>query len=599
MKIISEIQRFNGDKRLNKLNYLYERNSFLDSLSISRREMSHSSFLADLLKEDSFHELGSLPLQLFLETVLRRAIMQNTRLIEKPCKEVMFPSLKSAILSGSLSLSDIDVNTEVSFRDKNDNSGRVDIMVSCRTKPLPRENGKDVEFLNIIIENKIYAKEQDRQTDKYYNHFNAFLKNNASDKVDVSTRKAGPRALYNLYVYLTPASPAEIDQLKQPESNCKECVQICYQDLLDYVIDPLLESPNLSARGRFYLEEYRRSLGVSFDKIEVNDITKAGKKQLTWKTTIMAIGNKESEELCQFWNDHLDLLTAAVNEKNSSEDDEDDDDPGKRTLYDYKGQPFSMGRLVQAVIIDHLPDYEVAELNDLFKDIVGSIVTTQAKANYFEETCDVRTKDLCTVCIFKQWSEKGPYKFSDFCKKAKELGWYEMKEFKKSVLSAEESMILVDFYNKHEKLITTMMEVIRRSSRAGFSESVEALTRRTASHRDRTTYSVTLHSNNRTLRKLSRGKLVLAVLRDYITQEDCTKEKLLSTFNLPKNALKEYHEEKEKGMSGFFANESEWLKLDDGDYMVAIGWKANDLKNFIEAASALLYDINSSELENK
>ena len=87
MNIISEIQRFNGDKRLNKLNFLYERNSFLDSLSISRREMSHSSFLADLLKEDSFHELGSLPLQLFLETVLRRAIMQNTCLMEKPCAD--------------------------------------------------------------------------------------------------------------------------------------------------------------------------------------------------------------------------------------------------------------------------------------------------------------------------------------------------------------------------------------------------------------------------------------------------------------------------------------------------------------------------------
>ena len=37
MNIVSEIQRFNGDKRLNKLNFLYERNSFLDSLSTSRR----------------------------------------------------------------------------------------------------------------------------------------------------------------------------------------------------------------------------------------------------------------------------------------------------------------------------------------------------------------------------------------------------------------------------------------------------------------------------------------------------------------------------------------------------------------------------------
>lgn len=40
MNIVSEVQRFNSDKRLNKLNFLYERNSFLDSLSTSRREES-------------------------------------------------------------------------------------------------------------------------------------------------------------------------------------------------------------------------------------------------------------------------------------------------------------------------------------------------------------------------------------------------------------------------------------------------------------------------------------------------------------------------------------------------------------------------------
>ena len=77
------------------------------------------------------------------------------------------------------------------------------------------------------------------------------------------------------------------------------------------------------------------------------------------------------------------------------------------------------------------------------------------------------------------------------------------------------------------------------------------------------------------------------------------REKLLSSFNLPQNALKGCNKEHNKGISGFFANESDWLKLEDGDYMVAIGWKANDLNNFIKAASALLYDINSSDQENE
>ena len=104
MNVHSEIQRFNADPRIGYLHSMYESNSFMNCLSVSRREMSHSRFLSELLKEESFHDAGTLPLQLFLEAVLDRAIKQGTRLKEHPEKAVMFPSLKSAILARSLSL---------------------------------------------------------------------------------------------------------------------------------------------------------------------------------------------------------------------------------------------------------------------------------------------------------------------------------------------------------------------------------------------------------------------------------------------------------------------------------------------------------------
>ena len=75
------------------------RGLFLNCLSVSRREMSHSKFLAELFKEDSFHGIGTLPLQLLMEVILDRAIKQDTRLIECPDKKVMFPSFKSAIMA--------------------------------------------------------------------------------------------------------------------------------------------------------------------------------------------------------------------------------------------------------------------------------------------------------------------------------------------------------------------------------------------------------------------------------------------------------------------------------------------------------------------
>ncbi len=565
----------------------------MNCLSVSRREMSHSRFLSELLKEDSFHDAGTLPLQLFLEAVLDRAIKQDTRLKEHPEKAVMFPSLKSAILARSLSLSDIVVSPEVDFSDGNDNSGRVDILISCRVKPLRREDGKDVKFLNIIIENKVYAGECDQQTEKYYQHFNAFLKNKAEEQVDISTRKGGPRSLYNLYVYLTPAVPSDIEALKEPECDCKEFVQICYQDILDRVLDPLLEQKDLSPRGRFFIEEYRRSLGVSFENVEVSSQEKGGAKKLRINTIIMAVSRKESEELCKFWSDYKDLFKAAINEKNRQEDDDDNDDDStsKRILYEYHEQPFTMSRLVEAIILDHLPEHSMEEMNQLFKGVVGcGIISKDAKSSYFEEIKEIQTRTRETIGVFKQWTENGQYKFKDFCAKVKELRWYEVKEYKKKRLSPEDSMMVVEFYTKYEKLITTAMEVIRRAKKDDISNDVEALMKRTKSHRDRSTYSVTLHANNKTLRNLSRGRLVLTVLQDYVSEVPSTIKELTKFFYLPMNGLKLFDPNKPSN-TVYFDRDVDMLPLSDGTYLVKKGWDNKVLKKFIESANNQQYQI--------
>ena len=579
MNYTAEIQRFNADKRISQLHSKYEKGAFLNCLSVSRREMSHSKFLAELFKEDSFHGIGTLPLQLLMETILDRAIKQDTRFIECPDKKVMFPSFKSAIMARNLSLSDIEVTTEECVSDKDGNNGRVDILVTCRVKPLMRENGKPVEFINIIIENKIYAQEDDRQTEKYYKHFNAFLKNKG--------------ALYNLYVYLTPAAPSEMEGLKEPLSKCKECVQICYQDILDRVLIPLLEQESLSPRGRFFIEEYQRSLGVSYDNVEIYT-QEGGAQKRKVNTVIMAISKKESDELCQLWSDYEDLFKAAINEKNRQDDDDCDDDnssnTNKRVRYEYKGQPFTMGRLVEAVILDHLPEYSTDNMNQLFKDVVNcGIVTKNPQSSYFARIEEIKTKDVCSICVFKQWTKNGPYQFSDFCNKVKELGWYEVKEYKEEQISPEDSLMLVDFCTKHEKLLTTAMEVIRREHKDGIGSDVEALIKRTKSHRNRSTYCVTLHANNQTLRNLSWGRLVLTVLQDYASEESSTIDNLIKTFALPKNVLRIY----EKDIpSGYFDKDVDMLSLaDDSRCLVKKGWTIKDLQTFIEAAKGVQYRI--------
>ncbi|MBQ5839617.1 MAG: hypothetical protein IIW42_06290, partial [Bacteroidaceae bacterium] len=160
----------------------------------------------------------------------------------------------------------------------------------------------------------------------------------------------------------------------------------------------------------------------------------------------------------------------------------------KRVRYEYKGQPFTMGRLVEAVILDHLPEYSTDKMNQLFKDVVNcGIVTKNPKSSYFERIEEIKTKDVCRICVFKQWTESGQYQFSDFCNKVKELGWYEVKEYKEEQISPEDSLMLVEFCTKHEKLLTTAMEVIRSEHKDGIGSDVEALLKRTKSHRNRST----------------------------------------------------------------------------------------------------------------
>ena len=599
MNIISEIQRFNADQRINKLHLMYEKNALLNCLSVSRREISHSMFLSELFKEDSFHEAGSQPLQLLLETILYRAIKQDTRISETN-NEVIFRSLKSAILARDLNICDIQVSTEESFNDKSGNNGKVDILITCRVRPLQRENNnKCVEFLYIIIENKIYSKENDSQTQKYYEHFNAFLKNNASNLVDTSLRKGGPRSIHNLYVYLTPASPAEIEDHTNIKCACKEYVKICYQDILDFILDPLLSNPYISQRGKFFIEEYRRSLGFSFENVESCQKSKSKTKI---NTAIMAIGKAECEELTQLWEDYSELFVAAINETNRSEDEENEDDTeddnnkgndGKLTRYDYKGQPFFMGPLVKTIINDHLPEYTFDEINNEFSNVVRNIVRKESNNTCFGYKSKNCTKDNEYVYIVKQWGEN---RFSKFCEVAKQLWNYDCQEYKERVPDPEESTMLKAFYNKYEKLINTTMEVIKYSGNKELCDNIDTLIKRTVIRRSRIKYSVTLQSNNQTIRNLSLGRLILTVLQEHITNttEALGYDDIIKIFGIPKESLIPYRSER---TSGYFTDDSEIIMLENNEqYILRKSWKEDDkTEQFFEKAKELQYRIDKLE----
>ena len=157
---IQRILEFNRDPLVRQLMNLYGTPSLFDVLDVSRREMSISSFLAELFREDGFHGMGSLPLMLLLEKVLERAKAQEQQddVLKRDLKiphRYFFPALERSILARTLEPCNISANTEVAFSDSDGNSGRTDLEIQCDIKPLLTDNRKiaTVKHLTIAVEN--------------------------------------------------------------------------------------------------------------------------------------------------------------------------------------------------------------------------------------------------------------------------------------------------------------------------------------------------------------------------------------------------------------------------------------------------------------
>ncbi len=140
--------------------------------------------------------------------------------------------------------------------------------------------------IKLVIENKVESKENNDQTNSYYKYFNP--SENSENII--------------IYVYLTPISTLELIELSEPECNCKEFIQINYQSIVDYLIEPALNQ-NISLRTQNILTEYLKSLSQP----SIDDEADGHKKEL-----IMALGNEERKLLSSFWEKNQKLILASL-----------------------------------------------------------------------------------------------------------------------------------------------------------------------------------------------------------------------------------------------------------------------------------------------
>ena len=377
-EIIDDIIAFNNDVDVQRLKEIYYSQTLPEIFAVSRRELTHSSFLVWLFATSSNHGLGTAPLVQLLELYVLKSREQK--------KNWITDKLSNAIITRDFHISECISVTEEAVVTANAR-GRADIVLTCEIT-LPNLS---LNKLKIVIENKVYSDEHGNQTQTYFDYYESIKEK--QEKV--------------LYIYLTP--PTSI-----ADADCPEFIHITYQDLLEHVFEPIRRRIDISKRTQFILNEYISSLSIPADVIEDKNVTHI-------QTSILAIGMEEKELLQAFWDKNNRLIIAALTAISSDDDNEAIDDAKKLlqnlsqrdfSKYMVNGNgPYCKNRTVEAAVKLYLEknnDTTIDELKNIFPDNLrrtfGVIRSChdeiKDKTRYFEAE-HPETKEKFFIC--NQW----------------------------------------------------------------------------------------------------------------------------------------------------------------------------------------------------
>lgn len=217
-----------------ELNSYYNEKTIFSALNVERNENRHSAFIAWWLNPKSEHGLGDLPLKLFLRLVATKRLGESTFGIDG-----FDGAFYSRVLAGNYNialLEDIEVEKNVGKICNNNSKDRIDIWTVLE---LSYEEDDDVirRIIPVVIENKIYSGEGKKQTLRYFYAVSSYPQTE-----DVEQMPMG--------VLLTVGS-------KDP--SCSQFSNITYQELLTYVIEPLVSS--VAPDSVQFVESFIRNLG--------------------------------------------------------------------------------------------------------------------------------------------------------------------------------------------------------------------------------------------------------------------------------------------------------------------------------------------------
>lgn len=266
-EIRTEIVKFNNDDTAQRLRTYYNEKTYPEILGVSRRELSHSSFIAWIVDPAASHGLEDFGVRRLIE------ILMTSKFWKTNAKHSL---IFDDLITGNFKIISSSVKREVSI----ENAGRVDILIKFRFVADSQE--KDVQ---IIIENKVLSSESNDQTIKYFNYYSS-----SND------------SFINLFVYLTPLSTLALEELVKPECESQHFIQINYQMLVDSLLEPAMEQ-SVDDEIKLIISQYIQSLSQPSMDEDENDFERG---------MIMAIGKEERELLQKFWLNNQKVIQAAL-----------------------------------------------------------------------------------------------------------------------------------------------------------------------------------------------------------------------------------------------------------------------------------------------
>lgn len=305
------ILEFNRDPESRKLQAFYRRKAMMEIMGKARDEESHSAFLAWLLDgKDLTASHSDSPLMWLLQILVLREETVKAKIDPIP------NAIKAQILSRTLQFKIDKVKTEeiinnamthnyfkknFKFKkgEEKDGQDRLDIYIKCSITE-PKKCGGYVSF-EVFIENKVLSTEGGAKPEKNQVFVEGISCNKKVKHDELKQTERYYKALsydndaknLQLFVYLTP------EGLDFSES--KHYFQVSYQDILDYILTPLIQNEDLSERSKFLIQDY-------IDGLSIPTLDEKERKRM-----VMAITPIEMKSIKKFKSKNKNLLISCLN----------------------------------------------------------------------------------------------------------------------------------------------------------------------------------------------------------------------------------------------------------------------------------------------